>query len=117
MPPIDDLPGELTTTTRDKERDKWLRDYSFHDPSSDTSEGTQPWISASTMADAVMPLYHDVKVVADATDRTKIGGKFLTTQAEADGVFRIGAVGGSGYVKAVASVGGGTIQAGDVLTA
>lgn len=115
--PIDDLDGELTTTTRDAERDKWRRDYAFHDPASDTAEGTQPWIDASTVADAVMPIYHDVSVVADATDPNKIAGSLLEVQAEADGVFRLGAVGGTGAIACQASGGGGTIFVGDEITA
>jgi uncharacterized phage protein gp47/JayE len=117
MCPIDDLPGAMTVPTRDGERDRFRRDYSFHDPASETTEGTQPWIEASTMADAVMPVYHDVKLVADATDPEKIGGALLTVQAESMGVFRPVAVGGSGSVTIGASGGGGTIFAGDQLTA
>lgn len=113
--PIDDLPGSLSVPTRDTERDRWLRDYRFRDPSSETTEGTQPWIDGSTMADAVMPLYHDIKLVADATDPAKIGGALLDTQAGADGVIRPAAVGASGSVTASASVGGGTIFAGDEI--
>lgn len=114
--PIDDLDGELTTTTRNEERDRWRRDYSFHDPESDTSEGSQPWIDASTMADAVMPLYHDIQLVAQASDPNKISGHLLKVQAEADGVFKLEAVGSSGAVLCQASGGGGTIFENDEIT-
>lgn len=115
--PIDDLPGELTVTTRDKERDRFLRDYSFHKPGDVTSPGTEPYIQASTVADIVMPLYHDIKVIADATDPQKITGKELVKRAEVDGVFQLQPVGASGSVKIRAAVGGGTIFAGDEIIA
>jgi hypothetical protein len=115
--PIDDLSGSLSVPTRDGERDRWRRDYEFHDPSSDTSEGTQPWIEASTMADAVMAPYHDIKLVGDAIDPNNIAGALLDTVAGAEGVLRPKAVGASGSVKIGASVGGGTIQDTDELTA
>lgn len=115
--PIDNLSGSLTVTTRNAERDRWLRDYAFHDPSSDTSDGSQPFIEGSTMADGVMPLWHDIKLLADASDPDQIGGALLTALAQADGVFRPVAQGGSGAVKVSASIGGGTIQAGDEIDA
>lgn len=114
--PIDDLSGELITTTRDQERDKFLRDYTFHDPASDTVEGTQPWIDASTAADAMMPLYSNIEKVAQAQDPNQIAGNLLRVQAEADGVFKLGAVGAAGAVVVQASVGGGTIFLGDEIT-
>lgn len=114
---IDDLPGELTVTTRDKERDRWLRDYSFRKPDDNVSPGTEPWAQASTVADLVTPQYFDIKTVADATDPTKIRGKELKTRAESDGVVRLEAFGASGSVESDGSVGGGTIYVGDVIVA
>lgn len=113
--PIDDLPGSLTTTTRDKERDRWLRDYHNRDTTSDISVGTEPYTQASTIADFVMPLYGDNAKIADATDPNKASGALLKSQAEADGVFKQTAKGGAGSVICQASVGGGTIFQGDEI--
>lgn len=114
---LDDLPGTLILPKRDQERDRWLRDYGFHDTASQTGEGTQPFIEGSTMADFVMPLYADVGTLGDAMDPTKIGGALLKTQAEADGVFKPQAVGGSGSLLGETSAGGSMIFAGDECTA
>lgn len=114
---IDDLPGEITVPTRDAERDRFLRDYSFHAPGDQTGPGTEPYILASTIADMVMPLYRQIKTIADATDPSKITGKELLLRAQADGVLRLHAVGASGAVQIGAAVGGGTIFAGDVIIA
>jgi len=69
------------------------------------------------MADAVMPVYHDIKLVADATDPNKVGGALLESQAGASGVDRPQAVGASGSVTVSASFGGGFIALHDELTA
>lgn len=113
---LEDLPGTLILPTRDAERDRWLRDYSFHDTTSQTAEGTQPFIEGSTMADFVMPIYFDVDTVGKAMDPTQVAGALLKVQAEADGVFRPLAVGGAGALLADCSAGGSNIFAGDECT-
>lgn len=114
--PIDDLPGELQIPTRDDERDQWIRDYLFHKTDDDASPGTEPFVQGSTMADAMMPVYFDIRLVADASDPKKVKGALLKVQAEADGVPRPEADGASGAVTISASIGGADIATTDELT-
>lgn len=111
--PIDNLPGVLTTTTRDAERDRWLRDYLFHNPADSTAPGTQPYIQASTMADAVMPVYSDLAKLAQAQNPHEVSGAQLELEASPLIGKKLAAVGASGAVTISASVGGAQIFRGD----
>jgi uncharacterized phage protein gp47/JayE len=111
--PIDDLTGELTTTTREAEKFRWLRDYQYYKPEDSIAPGTEPYIQGSTMADFVMPLYSDLSKIAKAQDPGQLTGKQLQIAAEPVIGAKRGAVGASGSVTIHTSVGGTTIYRGD----
>jgi len=113
--PIDNLPGILTTTTRDKERDRWLRDYEFHCPTDSVAPGGQPYIQASTVADHMMPLYSDAAKLALAQDPRQVSGAQLLTMLSPLIGEKLGAIGASGAVTIGASTGGTQIFRGDEL--
>lgn len=112
---LDRFDGRLTVKTRDEVRDEWRRDYKFRQPDADISQDSTVWLDASTAADASMPLYANVRMIAMSIDLDnatndqldKIGGEEIGE--------RRGATASQGYVTVVASSGGGQILAGTVL--
>lgn len=113
--PLDNLPGTQLTPTRDDVRESYLRSYRIRQPDALTTEGTQPWIDGSLMADTAMPLYQN-SIVAfnNGVPKFKTGAA-LDEWGEGLGYPRLAAVGGSGFVEISASVGGTTILAGDEI--
>jgi uncharacterized phage protein gp47/JayE len=112
----DTLPGEIVTTTRDAEIEKWKRSHRIRVPDADTGVGTQPDLDARIAADAVMPLYAAAKVIGDNAVLETATGDAVDHWAEREGVSpRREAVGASGHVSVSASSGGGTIVADDEL--
>lgn len=115
---VDDLPGKLQLFTRDEIRDKYLRSYKIRMAlggiTADISDGTQPFIDASTEADLLVPVYGNAKLIAD---NVALEGKSLASlQAYADTIGLVPnllpASGSSGFAKVTASTAGGTIPAG-----
>ncbi len=113
---IDQLPGEITTTTRDQEIERWKRAHRLRVPDADTGPGTQPDVDARVAADAVMPLYAAATIIGKNAVLEQATGEAVDQWGEREGVGeRREAVGASGYVEVRASSGGGTVQADDEL--
>jgi uncharacterized phage protein gp47/JayE len=116
MPPVESLPGEIVTTTRDAEIEKWKRSFRIRVPDADVGPGSQVDIDARVAADAIMPLYAAAKVIGNNTVLEESTGEAVDQWAEREGVSaRREEVGASGHVEIVASSGGGTIVADDEL--
>lgn len=113
--PLDSLPGTLIVKTRDEIRNDYLRDYQLFNPGADVSEGTQPWIDASALADQLTPIYYNSQVAANRVLVKKTQGTLLDEIGEAEGVIRQQATGGSGFVRVTTSTGGAQVFAGDEI--
>lgn len=111
----EDLPGEFQTFQRDETAAQYRRDYKLRNPGALTGPGTQPDLDARLIADQVMPLYNDAKLIGDGIDEEKAIGVKLDAVAERLGLKRTPAVGGSGFVTLPNSTPGGTIFSGDEI--
>jgi uncharacterized phage protein gp47/JayE len=113
---VEELPGEIVTTTRDREIERWKRAHKLRVPDADVGEGTQPDIDARIAADMLMPLYAAAKVNGENAVLERARGKALEQWADREGVEpRREASGAVGFVEIEASAGGGTVPAGDEL--
>lgn len=115
MAPIDSLPGAMQVLQRDETRDKYLRDYRLRNPSGDTRENTQPYVDASVIADALVPLYGDAVTIGNFVSARNKAGEELRREAQRFGTDYLPPAGATGFVIVDASVGGGTILSGDEL--
>ena len=66
---LDTLNGQLTTPTRDQIRDKWIRDYKLRFSMAgvtppDCGPNSNPYIRASTYADAEIAQYANAQIIA-----------------------------------------------------
>lgn len=113
---LDVTPGEIVTFQRDELRDRYLRDYANRVPDADVGPGTQPYVDASIAADGAMVLMNDAVTIGRGTNLRTSAGQWLKDIGETEGIFPRPAVGANGFVQIEASVGGGTILAGDELT-
>lgn len=113
--PIDRFNGEFVVKTRDQVRDEWLRDFKFRQTDADISPDSMVWLDASAAADAAMPLYYDVRLIANAIDINNAVGSQLDAIGEPIVGPRNPPTASQGYVFVVASVGGGQILAGALL--
>lgn len=113
---VEELPGAIATSTRDREIERWKRAHRLRVPEADTGDGTQPDTDARVCADMLMPLYAAAKISGDNTVLEQSRGKAVDQWGEREGVSaRKEAVGASGNVEIDASSGGGTIVSGDEL--
>lgn len=112
-----ELPQVLPEPDRDDLRAHFLRDVSFYsDGAQDISEGGQPWIDASVLADQLVPAHVRIKQSGDNLVLTKATGDAAEAWAEASGLTgRQAAVGASGLVEIEASAGGTHLFEGDEL--
>src|SRR5690349_346291 len=112
----DDLNGKLPLLTRDVAAARYRRDYQLRVPLADVGPGTQPDADAKVFADQQMIVMAGAQKISDSTDLDTARGKQVDRIGEREGVKRPPAAGSSGFVRIVASVGGGTIFEGDELT-
>lgn len=115
MPPLDSLPGAMILPTRDDIREQYLRDVRIRTPGAVTIEGTKDYADASVFADQAAAIYFDAKNIGDFVAATNKSGAALDEELLNAGTQRLPAVGGTGSVTITASVGGGTIFAGDEI--
>lgn len=113
----EELPGEIVTLTRDQYRDLYLQDYSLVVPNADVGPGTQPYVDASLAADQSLVLFSDAITIGNGTNLDTSTGEWLKQIGESEGVYKLPAVGGSGYIVISAAVGGTTIFQGDEVRA
>lgn len=116
MPPVTELPGEIVLPTRQTLVDRWKRNHRIRVPEADIGPGTQPDVDARINTDIVLPVYAAAKIAGQNSVLEESRDQALDQWGEREGVGeRREAVGASGFVKVVASTGGGTIVAGDEL--
>lgn len=111
----EELPGEIVTLTRDQYRDLYLEDYRFFAPTAEVGPGTQPYVDASISADNAMVLFADAVTIGNGTNLDTSNGAWLKQEGESEGVFKLPAAGGQGFVIVVTAVGGSQIFQGDEL--
>jgi uncharacterized phage protein gp47/JayE len=109
----EELPGEIVTLTRDQYRDLYLQDYSLFVPNADIGPDTQPYVDASLNADHSMVLFNDAVTIGNGTNLDTSTGAWLKQTGESEGVFKLPAVGASGYIVISTAIGGATIFQGD----
>lgn len=113
--PVDRFSGKFVVKSREQIRNEYLVDVKFRQPDADVSKNSLWWVKASTVADALMPLYFDAKKTASVVDIDNAVGAELDIAGEADGLPRLDETTAQGYVEATASVGGGTVIQGQRL--
>jgi uncharacterized phage protein gp47/JayE len=114
---VDNLPGEIVLPTRDDIIARWKRSLKIRVPDADVSDNTQPDVQARIRADALLPIYSSTKTIGANAVLEEAVGQAVDQWGEREGVgTRREAVGASGFVIIAASLGGGTIPVGDVLT-
>ena len=118
--PLDTLPGQLQTPTRDQLRDKWLRDYKLRfslagTTPPDTGPNSSAFIRASTYADAEIGQYANALTIAANVAISTSTGASLDQKATDAGTVRFAPVGASGAVAISASSGGVNLTAGQEI--
>lgn len=117
----DDLPGEMIVPTRSDLLSRFIRDWqirqNIQDPARPVDVGpkTIPYLLGTLVADALLPIIANNLAIGRATLLQNARGTRLDKLAVAQGTRRLDATSSTGYVTVGASVGGGIIQAGDVL--
>lgn len=112
---IDTLPEEFQVPARSEIKARWLRSYLLRDPSASTAPGEQPDVSASVMADQLMPVYAAAQKAGNAVASRNKSLEDLSNEWTPRGLPPLEAQGAVGYVLIGASAAGGPIYAGDVL--
>lgn len=111
----DDLTGKLPLVPRDEAAARYRRDYQLRVPLADVGPNTQPDVDARVFADQQMIVMAAAQTISDGTNLESARGKQVDRIGEREGVRRPQATGASGFVKIIASIGGGTIFEGDEL--
>lgn len=104
------LPGDVPTTTRDREIERHKRAFRLRRPGADTGDGSQADLDARISADILMPLYAVAGICNDNTVLERARSKAIDQWGEREGVGkRNAAQGASGTVGIQASPGGGDL--------
>jgi len=111
----EELPGEIVTLTRDEYRNLYVQDYALFVPDANVGPGTQPYVDASLAADNSLVLFADAVTIGNGTNLDTSNGTWLKQIGESEGVYKLPAVGASGYVVISTAVGGSTIFQGDEI--
>ena len=106
---------DLVTKTRDQIIAEYERDYLLLCPTALTGPGTQPRLSATLLADQLMPIYANTVKAARASDIEQMSLEELRIEADRLAVPLVGATGSSGFVTITAAAGGTVITAGKEL--
>jgi uncharacterized phage protein gp47/JayE len=112
---IEDLPDGFITFTRDELVEKYKRDLLLRNPGADVTSG-QPDLDARLIADQLLPVYSDARLIVDGINEDAAVGIRLDRVGARISLPRRGASGSSGFVAVQASAGGGTIEEGRELT-
>jgi len=114
--PLDTLPEKLVTPTRDAIISRYERDWQLRNPAAKVGANTEPGIKARILADQLLPLYGEAARNAQVASLDDMDGDQLEDEADSLGLpRRLDAAGASGSVIIGASLGGGTIFAGDEI--
>lgn len=113
--PIDPLPGEILTKTRDEVIADYKRYYALRRPNADVNDALVD-TDARGIATILQPIYSNAKRIGNNVALSTKTGKALDDELELEGIFRLGEAGASGAVTITASAGGTTIFSGDELT-
>lgn len=109
----------MTDSLKIHDRDEIIahvqRDYLRRVPDADVGPGTQPYLEACLIADALLPVYNAARITHDNNLLAKSTLDRLKEIGADEGIEYPEASGSSGYVTVTASSGGGTILAGAVL--
>lgn len=108
-------PDDLIIKSRDQVRDDYCRDYRVRNPAADTTDGSQPFLDASSFADQISPVYADAQTCMRGTSLKFAAGQHLIDILEPEIGLPLPAVGSLGAVIVSASAGGGAVQTGDLL--
>jgi uncharacterized phage protein gp47/JayE len=112
----DVLPEKLVTPARADLIRQYERDWQLRFPGAAVGPGTEPGAKARILADIVLPLYGEAARNAQVASLDDMDGGQLEDTADSLGLpRRLAAVGSSGGVTIGASLGGGTIFAGDEI--
>ena len=109
------LLNEIKVFDRDELKAQYLRSYGLRAPLADVGPGTQVDVDASSMADMLMVLHQDARLIGDSTNLDTSRGARLEQWGEVDGIPRPQASPSSGYVDITTATGGTTILDGDEL--
>jgi uncharacterized phage protein gp47/JayE len=112
---IEDLPDGFVTFTRDELVEKYKRDLALRNPGADVTSG-QPDLDARLIADQLLPVYSDARLIVDGINEDAAVGIRLDRVGARISLPRRGATGSSGFVEVQAAAGGGTIEEGRELT-
>lgn len=111
---LEDFPPGWQGTTRQREEQRWLRDYKLRNPAADITTG-QPVLDARLRADALMPIHADAELIAAGINEDDARGPQMDRVGGRIGRERGKAKGAVGYVAVQASAGGTTLYKGDEL--
>jgi uncharacterized phage protein gp47/JayE len=110
------LTGDFYTPSRSEIVEQYQRDFKFRQPDAPVGEGSNAYIRANVIADALMPVYANATAIANDVDLENKSTEGLDAELARLGLpARFAAIGGSGYVTITASAGGGTIFEGDEI--
>jgi hypothetical protein len=116
MTTIEQLPGLIPTTTRDREIERFKRSVRVRVPDADTGDSSPVDTDARVCADITMPLYAAAQINNNNTVLENSRGAALDQWADRYGIApRREAFGASGAVTFAGSTGGSTILAEDEL--
>lgn len=116
--PIDLLPNEISTPTRDQVVASYKRDAALRNPNLSSTDALVD-ADARTFADGVMPLYARAITISNNVRRSRATGTALTRwSVMLGGGGRLAPTGAQGFVEAgpATASGGATIFAGDEIT-
>lgn len=117
MPPLDPLPDEIVVRTRDEFRSGFLNAYLTKRPNDSTNEGSLPWIYASAIADQLVAMSFNARVIGRSIPLSEVVGLRLDQRlAEKQLPPRFGERGSSGFVVIATSGGGATLTLGAELS-
>lgn len=113
--PLDKTPGQIIVKTRDEVLADFLRDYRVRQKNADTTDGGQPYIDGSVVADQVMPLYANAQIAGRASTAQTAIGQPLRNHCEPIIGPPLPATSAFGSFMVTTSVGGSQVIAGDEL--
>lgn len=114
---LDPLPDEIIVRNRDEFLEGFLSAYRTKDPTANTNEGSFPHIIGAALADQLVVLSQDARIIGRSIPLSEVVGLRLDQRlAELGLPARFQETGSSGFVQITASGGGATLTPGQTLT-